>query len=195
MSLASKTPTQMGRRRCPSWSRRMMMGMLVIGSIMRPLIVISICMGFSAPPAPSQYSPRGNLCNGIIYGRCRPADKGVGSTAGDLHRNEPAEKVRSAVEVDDPEMTCSSRDSTLAADGIDQDLLVPAHPTCVERALPALLAIVQHVEPAALLFVRHVVRLTHRGRSGPRRVVEDEEPIEADLVHEGDGVLEVRLRL
>ncbi len=44
MALASKTPTQIGRTRCPSLSRRMMIGMLVMGSTISPLIVISICM-------------------------------------------------------------------------------------------------------------------------------------------------------
>jgi hypothetical protein len=42
IALASKTPTQMGRMRSPASSRRMMIGMLVMGSIIRPLTVISI---------------------------------------------------------------------------------------------------------------------------------------------------------
>ena len=41
MALASKTPTQIGSTFCPSRSRRMMIGMLVIGSTINPLIVIS----------------------------------------------------------------------------------------------------------------------------------------------------------
>ena len=44
MALASNTPTQIGSTRCPSLSRRMMIGMFVIGSTISPLIVISICM-------------------------------------------------------------------------------------------------------------------------------------------------------
>ena len=48
MALASKIPTQIGRTFCPSLSRRMMIGMFVIGSTMSPLIVISICIG---PPS------------------------------------------------------------------------------------------------------------------------------------------------
>ena len=40
-------PTQIGSTRCPSSSRRMMIGMLVTGSTISPLIVISICMGSS----------------------------------------------------------------------------------------------------------------------------------------------------
>ena len=44
IALASKIPTQIGSTRWPSASRRMMMGMFVIGSTIRPLIVISICI-------------------------------------------------------------------------------------------------------------------------------------------------------
>ena len=42
MALASKTPTQMGSTRWPSTSRSTTMGMLVIGSTIRPLMDISI---------------------------------------------------------------------------------------------------------------------------------------------------------
>ena len=45
MALASNTPTQIGRSRCPSSSRSTMIGMLVMGSIISPLMLISICMG------------------------------------------------------------------------------------------------------------------------------------------------------
>ena len=44
MALASKIPTQIGSTRCPSLSRRITIGMFVIGSTISPLIVISICM-------------------------------------------------------------------------------------------------------------------------------------------------------
>ena len=44
MALASKIPTQIGSTFCPSLSRRMTIGMFVIGSTISPLIVISICM-------------------------------------------------------------------------------------------------------------------------------------------------------
>ena len=37
MALASNTPTQIGSTRCPSLSRRMMIGMLVIGIDHQPL--------------------------------------------------------------------------------------------------------------------------------------------------------------
>ena len=44
MALASHNPTQIGRTFWPSLSRKMMIGMFVTGSTIRPLIVISICM-------------------------------------------------------------------------------------------------------------------------------------------------------
>ena len=50
MAFASNTPTQIGSTRCSALSRRMMIGMFVIGSTISPLIVISICMD-SCPEA------------------------------------------------------------------------------------------------------------------------------------------------
>ena len=44
MALASKIPTQIGSTFCPSWSRRITIGMFVIGSTISPLMLISICM-------------------------------------------------------------------------------------------------------------------------------------------------------
>src|SRR6476619_5083908 len=44
MALASKIPTQIGSTRSPSLSRRITIGVFVIGSTIRPLIDISICM-------------------------------------------------------------------------------------------------------------------------------------------------------
>ena len=61
MALASKTPTQIGSTRCPSLSRRMMIGMLVIGSTISPLIVISICMASASDPSGSSRSPACNV--------------------------------------------------------------------------------------------------------------------------------------
>src|SRR5881409_1012270 len=57
MALASKIPTQIGRTAELAGSRRIIIGMLVIGSIINPLIFISSSMhpSFPAPP-PSLYS-------------------------------------------------------------------------------------------------------------------------------------------
>jgi hypothetical protein len=45
----------------------MTMGMFVMGSIIRPLIVISICIPATRPPLrQSQYSVGGNRCNLIV---------------------------------------------------------------------------------------------------------------------------------
>jgi hypothetical protein len=48
MAFASKIPTQIGSTFWPSLSRRITIGVLVIGSTIRPLIVISICMAYPA---------------------------------------------------------------------------------------------------------------------------------------------------
>jgi hypothetical protein len=44
IAFASNTPTQIGRTRRPSPSRKTTMGMLVMGSIINPLIIISTSM-------------------------------------------------------------------------------------------------------------------------------------------------------
>src|SRR5438128_12217143 len=44
IAFASKMPTQIGSTFCPSLSRRMTIGMFVMGSTINPLMVISICM-------------------------------------------------------------------------------------------------------------------------------------------------------
>ena len=48
MAFASKIPTQIGSTRSPSLSFRMTIGMLVMGSTISPLMVISISMAASA---------------------------------------------------------------------------------------------------------------------------------------------------
>src|SRR6266446_10664322 len=57
MAFASKIPTQIGSTRCPSLSRRMTMGMFVIGSTIRPLMVISICITTTYLCAHARLSP------------------------------------------------------------------------------------------------------------------------------------------
>ena len=44
IAFASKMPTQIGSTRCPSLSRRITIGMFVMGSTISPLMVISICI-------------------------------------------------------------------------------------------------------------------------------------------------------
>ena len=44
IAFASKMPTQIGNTRCPSLSRRITIGMFVMGSTINPLMDISICM-------------------------------------------------------------------------------------------------------------------------------------------------------
>jgi hypothetical protein len=49
MALASNTPTQIGSTFWPSRSRRMMIGMFVIGSTISPLMVISTSAAWLVP--------------------------------------------------------------------------------------------------------------------------------------------------
>src|SRR3954470_3810264 len=113
IAFASKTPTQIGSTRCPSLSRRMMMGMLVIGSTISPLIVISICMNRLAPEAvgvcagdPDAHhlaDPRG--VTGEIHhrvARCPAGEFPVAAPAGciDQHRLDPADRLREELSLD-----------------------------------------------------------------------------------------------
>src|SRR6266545_4516705 len=90
MAFASKMPTQIGRTRSPSLSLRMTMGMLVIGSTISPLIVISISMAVARDAGsvpvirrlPSVY----DLTRKTM--RARPRDE---------HRNRPANPRRPVV--------------------------------------------------------------------------------------------------
>src|SRR4051812_16669305 len=95
IAFASKTPTQIGRTRWPSLSRRMMMGMLVMGSTISPLIVISICM------FPAQ---------------------AVRVCPGDLHLDDLSDPRRVAGKIDDCVARRASRQLPLApaARGVDQ---------------------------------------------------------------------------
>src|SRR5687768_9463959 len=58
MALASNTPTQIGSTFCPSVSRRMMIGIFVIGSTIRPLMFISI---IATPRSTTTVHRRGEL--------------------------------------------------------------------------------------------------------------------------------------
>src|SRR5271169_1625340 len=101
MAFASKTPTQIGRIRWPSSSRRTMIGMFVIGSIMSPLMVIWICM----PPPPvgrSEYRDSGSRCQRIRTDR--DSREGVWPAARDPHADELTDERARAIEVDDAEM-------------------------------------------------------------------------------------------
>src|SRR5262249_32485086 len=57
MALASKIPTQIGSTRCPSLSRRMTIGVFVMGATINPLIDISICIAACLPPDPVSAGP------------------------------------------------------------------------------------------------------------------------------------------
>src|SRR6188472_985144 len=97
MALASNTPTQIGSTRCPSLSRRMMMGMLVIGSTISPLIVISICMALRPLAAEAVRIRAGNADRDDLSDPrriARQVDHGVPRrAAGELPLAPPAGRV------------------------------------------------------------------------------------------------------
>src|SRR5438128_4644461 len=82
MAFASKMPTQMGSTRCPSLSRRITIGMFVIGSTINPLMLISICIGLhlgsrrpvleQARVGPSPYAVRARAFDADLQGASNP---------------------------------------------------------------------------------------------------------------------------
>src|SRR5690349_23068120 len=96
MALASNTPTQIGRTRCPSLSRRMMMGMLVMGSTIKPLIVISICISPFTLVLDAL-----NVRTGAEFVKHGFPAQAVWIRAGDPDRNGATEPLRLARQVDD----------------------------------------------------------------------------------------------
>src|SRR6476620_3968623 len=116
IAFASNTPTQIGSTFCPSRSRRMTMGMLVTGSTIRPLMVISTNVRSfdsdvpvsTTPPLVPPPDARGDS-SALKLG---PADRAVKLRDGlapqtmrsrPLNRDvyEAAEPVRAARKVDD----------------------------------------------------------------------------------------------
>ena len=79
---------------------------------------------------------------------------------------------------------------------VDEDLLgaCPRAPRCA-AAWTRCWRVVQHLEAPQLLVLGDVVGEAQRGGARARRVGEDEEAVEADLVHEGHRRLEVGLGL
>src|SRR3954471_23259940 len=98
IAFASGTPTQIGSTRCSALSRRMMIGMFVIGSTISPLIVISICM--ISVPVPVSRTHHSNV--GTRHGRVkrnRLASETVRRRAGDPHPHDLTDLVPPAGEV------------------------------------------------------------------------------------------------
>src|SRR6185503_8104551 len=97
MAFASKMPTQIGSTRWPSLSRRITIGMLVIGSTISPLIDISICIEL-------QPRRRGRACQIAGGGRRPIADHGAPDAVrtGPLHPDPggPADPLGRSRQVD-----------------------------------------------------------------------------------------------
>src|SRR6185503_1011515 len=158
IALASKTPTQIGRTRCPSLSRRMMMGILVIGSTIRPLIVISICMAH------------------------RLASEAIRVRAGNPHVHDPPDPLGLAGQVHHRVARRPPRQLPVAppARRVDQDRLYSTDRRGEKLPLNALLQPLQLDDPPRLLVLPHVVRHPLQGeRIGTRRVLEREHAVVA----------------
>src|SRR5437867_10812253 len=107
MAFASKIPTQIGRTRWPSLSRRITIGMFVMGSTINPLMVISICMALQ-PRRPRRVV---NLLPG--RGQDLTPDA-VGTGAPDAHGQRAADPVRRPGHVDHHVRTGPAREFGLA---------------------------------------------------------------------------------
>src|SRR5258707_13257468 len=129
MALASNTPTQIGSTRCPSLSRRMMIGMFVMGSTISPLIVISICTTHRLPAQTVRIGP------------------------GDPHRDDLPDPGRVAGQVHDRVAGRPARELPLAAPArrVDQDRLDPADGRLEQLPPNRLLTRLQRHDPARLL--------------------------------------------
>src|SRR5262245_9651342 len=116
IAFASKIPTQIGSTFCPSLSRRITIGVFVIGSTISPLIVISICMAHPAileslaPTSPFQ-----------MFGSAPDA---VRAGTLDPHGHRPPDPRRRARQVDDDVLRRTTRELRLtpSACGVDQDV-------------------------------------------------------------------------
>ncbi len=93
MALASKIPTQIGSTRCPSLSRRMTIGVFVMGSTINPLIDISICIPTCLSPDAVGAGAFDRDADGPADPRCRAwhiDDDVLRRAAGDLGVAPPA---------------------------------------------------------------------------------------------------------
>ncbi len=149
MALASKMPTQIGSTRCPSLSRRMMIGMFVIGSTISPLIVISICIDprLARAPSPESGAHRGSVKHGF------PA-QAVRIRAGDRHRHDPPDPRRIARQVHHRVAGRAARQLPCRAAGSSQSTSTPRRrPTAAVEQLPLdpLLQRLQRDDPPRLL--------------------------------------------
>ena len=170
MALASKTPTQIGSTRWPSVSRRMMIGMLVIGSTIRPLIVISICMialrlrsSLSALAlrlaSLSAVQPVRNLGRGVPV-KHGLAAQAVRVRAGDAHRHDRGRSTPGRLRGSRP---CCRSSGPRAPSRAGGSWSRPGRPACVRPTAAysspwmSRWSVLQRHDAARLLVLGHVV--------------------------------------
>src|SRR3989442_4561925 len=155
MALASKMPTQIGSTRWPSLSRRMTIGMLVMGSTIRPSMVISICMAL-------QPRRRTHACQTSAY-LIHPngtAPHAVRSGTFDANRNRSADPLWRSGQIDDHIAARPSRQLRVAAParGVDEHHDCLADQLTVQTALNLPLQPLESDDPPRLLRIGYVVR-------------------------------------
>src|ERR1051325_9476439 len=123
IALASKMPTQIGSTFWPSLSRRMTIGMLVMGSTINPLIVISICIALQ----PRRRAP---------FCQTRASPDAVRAGPLDQHRYRRANPRRRSRQVHDHVARRATRELGLApsARRVDEDLARLPPPLLAQRA-------------------------------------------------------------
>src|SRR5262245_15646044 len=133
MALASKIPTQIGSTRCPSLSRRMTIGVLVMGSTINPLIDISICIA-----------------------ACLPPDT-MGTGAFDRHGNRAANPRGRTRHIYDDVLRRAAGDFSVSppAGGVDEHRNLGAHERRVQLGLNRALGGLERHDPPRLLLLRH----------------------------------------
>ena len=156
IALASETPTQIGSTRVPSLSRRMTIGMLVAGSIISVLTVISICITPSTSYA-------------VAAGRSLVLDRGRAASSSPRRLFGFAPVIRTGTIVADQRRLAAEIDDGVAAGAagqlpvappaveLDQDRLDAPDGRLVELPLNPPLQRLQRDDPARLLLLRHVV--------------------------------------
>src|SRR5262245_54416108 len=156
MAFASKMPTQIGNTRWPSLSRRITIGMLVMGSTINPLMVISICMALQ----PRRRTRACQTRRRQIARARGAAPHAVRAGALDPDPDRSTNPCRRPGQVDDDIAAGASRQLRLAppARRVDEHVDVGADERMVETGLNLALQPLQQHDPPRFLGVGDIVR-------------------------------------
>ncbi len=172
MALASKMPIQIGIAFFSSRSFRMTIGVLVIGSIVRPDTFISM-----------------NICaSSFLHLAPQGMEKGLHNPDGYRLSDQPGCPRK----IDDPVSPRPPRHlpASVSARPLDQDLLQPSDTGPVLLQGMLFLEGLEHSEPFPFHTVTYGPVHPDGGRPLPFRVLEGEEVVEPDLPHQFQRLLE-----